>query len=85
MACFRIMFASPDPYNPMNGPHVPVQSGAEFLAKYGDGLQVDQWEPSDEAFLPRPLEAADLDGLDVGGVLRIMGDFGEVLTVDRTQ
>lgn len=73
MACFRILFDSPDAFNEMNGPHLPVASGAEFLAKYGDGLTVD----GDD------LSASMIDALPVYGVLKIEGDFGEVLTVDR--
>lgn len=84
MATYRITFASPDRHSEMNGAHATVANGAQFIARYGDGLFVEYFDgmatgsADSRDFLP-----SDIDTLCRGESLVVYGDHCEEITVER--
>jgi hypothetical protein len=78
MATYSITFRSNDPHSPINGDHVPVASGAAFVAEYADTMDLEYNDGDDCACI-----AADIDALAIGCSLAVEGGFGELATVTR--
>ena len=79
MATYLITFADNDPHSPRNGAHMPVASGAAFIAEYGDELAILHSEVGrDDDCI-----AAAIDALAIGESIRLEGGWGEVITIER--
>lgn len=79
----EIVFKDNDPHSERNGAHIPLRTGAEIIAEYGEGLMLvgsdgdDQPEASDADII------AAIDALGLGESLTLEGGFGERIDVKR--